>query len=104
MLLLAEMAHRIGNEYTLAIASLSIAAVRTNNMEAKAVLNDACGMLANYAHTHRALRPPCQTEPVDLAEYLSELCRALVRSRFADRGITLGLVGCSVAIASPKSA
>jgi two-component sensor histidine kinase len=103
MLLLAEMAHRIGNEYTLAIASLSAAAHRANGAEARAALENACQMLMYFADTHRALRPPCQTEPIDLAEYLRELCRSLDRSRFADRGVALGLIGCSVAVAPARA-
>jgi two-component sensor histidine kinase len=102
-LLLAEMAHRIGNEYTLAIASLSIAALRANSSEAKAALNDACRMLTYYADTHRALRPPFRTEAIDLAEYLCELCRSLARSRLSDRGVTVGLIGCSVVVAPERA-
>jgi two-component sensor histidine kinase len=102
-LLLAEMAHRIGNEYTLAIASLSTASHRANSVEAKSALDDACQMLMYFADTHRALRPPCQTEPIDLAEYLRELCRSLSRSRFVDQGVTLGLIGRSVAVAPERA-
>jgi two-component sensor histidine kinase len=103
MLLLAEMAHRIGNEYTLAMTSLSLAALRANNSEAKDALDDACRMLKSYADTHRALRPPFQTEAINLAEYLCELCRSLARSRLADRGVTIGLVAYPVALAPERA-
>jgi two-component sensor histidine kinase len=102
-LLLEEIAHRIGNEYTLAIASLSIAAFRVNSSEAKAAFDDACRMLTYFADTHRALRPPCQTDAIDLAEYLCKLCESLARSRLADRGVTLAFIGSSIAVGPERA-
>jgi two-component sensor histidine kinase len=88
-LLVEELTHRIANEYAAAIGSLSLAAARCPDPEARSALAGAAGRLFDYAETHRALLPPHVEGPVELSKYLSVICRAIVRARLAERGVAL---------------
>jgi two-component sensor histidine kinase len=57
-LLLRELAHRVNNEFTSIINTISRAAARSPNSEVKAALNEATEMLHNYVDVHRALKMP----------------------------------------------
>jgi two-component sensor histidine kinase len=91
-LLIAEMEHRVANEYTLAVASLSVAAARTASAEAKEILADVASRLRSYADAHRALQAPMPGGPIDLMAYLRQICHALVRASLCERGIQLTLI------------
>jgi two-component sensor histidine kinase len=91
-LLIAEMEHRVANEYTLAVASLSVAAARTTSAEAKDILADAATRLRSYADAHRALQAPSAGGPIDLTAYLRQICHALVCASLCERGIQLTLI------------
>jgi two-component sensor histidine kinase len=91
-LAVGELNHRVANEYSAAIAWLSIATTRVANPEAKAALIGAASRLRDFAEVHRALQPPMTGEPVSLAEYLRRLCAALIRTKLAERNIGLRLV------------
>jgi two-component sensor histidine kinase len=83
-MLLRELDHRINNQFTTAINSISVAAVRAEGAEAKAVLSDAVELLHGYADVHRALLMPRHGTLIDAARYLRKLCRAL-RAAVLDR-------------------
>jgi two-component sensor histidine kinase len=97
-LLVEEIGHRVANEYAAAIGSLSLAAARCSNAEAKRTLAGVAGRLLDYADAHRALLPPRAAGPVDLGPYLRAACRAIVRARLAERRIALTLVEASIAL------
>jgi two-component sensor histidine kinase len=88
-LLLRELAHRVNNEFTSIINTVSRAAARTPNPEVKAVLNEATEMLHNYVDVHRALKMPELDTPVDAGEYLHRLCDVMRRSKLEQMGIAL---------------
>jgi two-component sensor histidine kinase len=96
LLLIAEMTHRISNEYALAIASISLAAARSASLEVRTALGEAAGRLHDFAEAHRALQAPISSGIVDLSDYLQRLCGALVRASLAERGIRLTFVETSV--------
>jgi two-component sensor histidine kinase len=87
-----EIEHRVVNEYMQAIASILVAAARSSNAEAKAVLSNAAERLHDHAELHRTLQPPVLCGRIDLSEYLRGLCRALSRATLNERGIRLTLV------------
>jgi two-component sensor histidine kinase len=91
-LFVAEMGHRIANEYAFMIASISLAASKSPNLETKAALADVSEHLLDYAEVHRALQPPLGAAPVELSSYLQRLCSALVRATLNRRGIKLTLL------------
>jgi two-component sensor histidine kinase len=88
-LLLRELAHRVNNEFTSIINTISRAAARSPNPEVKAVLNEAMEMLHDYVDVHRALKMPKPDTQVDAAEYLDRLCRVMSRSKLEQIGIDL---------------
>ncbi len=92
LLMVAELEHRIANEYALAVASLSLAAARSKDAETTAALAGAAQRLRDFADAHRALQAPAAPGPADLGDHLQRLCDALVRASLAERGIGLTLV------------
>ncbi|MGA0600269.1 sensor histidine kinase [Caulobacter sp. KR2-114] len=92
LVLLAEMGHRVANEYSLAIASISLAAHRTHHPQARTALDAAAERLRRYASAHRALQAPLGGGAMDLSAYLRELCRAQVQAWLAERNIAVTLV------------
>jgi two-component sensor histidine kinase len=75
LVLVEEFAHRVLNEYTLAIAGLKIAARGICDDTARGQLTDAADRLFAYAHVHRALAMPIETH-CDLADYIGQVCSA----------------------------
>jgi two-component sensor histidine kinase len=90
--LVDEISHRVLNEYTHAIGTLSLAAADATSSEARATLSNVAERLLAYADVHRALRPPRLTEQIDLGQYLQRLCAALTAARLADRGVRLTFI------------
>jgi two-component sensor histidine kinase len=90
-LFLAEMSHRINNEYTAAICMLSVAAAETRSQEAKAALARAGTRLHAYARVHRALQMPHDTTLVDAADCVREVCESISQSKLNARDISLKL-------------
>jgi two-component sensor histidine kinase len=101
-MLVAEIEHRVANEYALAVASISLAAARVTNLEARAALRRTAQRLRNYADVHRSLQAPTVAGNVDLAAYVSQLCRALTRARLDERLVSLSLVAEGVSIESHR--
>jgi len=89
-LLLAEMNHRVANEYALAVASLRLAARRAAP-DAGAALTAACDRLHAHAEAHRAHLAPAG-DRTDLSDYLARLCLSLVRASLAERGVSLRFI------------
>jgi hypothetical protein len=89
--LVDEINHRVINEYSEAIASLSIAASRTPEQDAKAALRRAADRLRDHAASHRALSPPVGGERANLADYIGEICIALTKAMLEERGVHLEL-------------
>jgi len=97
-LFVAEIEHRVANEYALAIASISRAASRSANLEARLALRGTAQRLRDYAAVHRSLQSPAVRGEVDLPAYIGQLCHALSRARLDERCVSLSLVAEDVAI------
>jgi two-component sensor histidine kinase len=91
-LLVAEIEHRVVNEYTQAIAFISASAMLSNSPEVKSVLNGAAEQLRSFAAVHRALQAEFSKAPIDLAQYLRHLCDALSCAILARREINVTLI------------
>ena len=102
-LLLRELAHRVNNEFTSVINTMSRATARSANPEVKAALNEATEMLHSYVDVHRALKLPKPDTQVDAAEYLRRLCTAMSRSTLERMGMGLVLDSATVTLGSERS-
>jgi two-component sensor histidine kinase len=80
-LLLRELNHRINNELTCAICSVSVKAMRSDNVAVKAALLDVVDLLHQCADVHRALHMPDHGRLTDAARYLQQLCFSIKRYR-----------------------
>jgi two-component sensor histidine kinase len=92
LLLVGEISHRVLNEYTHAMVTLSLARAGTTDLMARSALAEAEGRLRAYADVHRALRPPPSGRPRDLGRYLEGVCAALACASLRDRGVRLTLI------------
>lgn len=90
--LVEEINHRVVNEYSEAIAMLSIAAMRTASLDARTMLRDTADRLRDHAETHRALLPPMVEGLVNLADHLGMICSSYTKATLADRGVCLSLI------------
>jgi len=102
LLLVGEISHRVLNEYTQAIATLSLARARTTDLAAKGALAAAEGRLRAYADVHRALRPPSSGPPCDLGTYLEGVCAALSCASLRERGVRLMLMPSEAMLAADR--
>src|SRR5260370_2544818 len=73
-LLLRELNHRIKNELTSAICTVSAKAVQSDSVAVKAALLDVVDLLHQCADVHRALNMPDQARLTHAAKYLQQLC------------------------------
>ena len=89
--LVEEINHRVVNEYSEAIAMLSIAAARTSSGDAREALRDTADRLRDHAETHRALMPPMVAGRANLADHIAAICKTYVKATLADRGVHLTL-------------
>ena len=101
-LLLAEMEHRVINEYAVAISTISAAASRSSDADVRATLADAARRLGRYAAAHRALQLPTAGGSLDLSEYLRRLCVARTEAGLAERGIQLILIEQQVSLEAER--
>lgn len=90
--LIEEISHRVLNEYTHAIATLSLAAAEIGDAKARLALAAVADRLRAHAELHRALRRPGDCEPSDLGVYLQALCAALSTAILKDRDIALTFI------------
>jgi two-component sensor histidine kinase len=91
-LLLAELTHRINNEFTSAVCIISRAAARSDNDDVKATLATVAERLMDYALVHRALQMPAESTEIDASAFMRELCAAISKSKLADLGIEMSFV------------
>jgi two-component sensor histidine kinase len=90
MLHVAELLHRIGNDYTRAILFASLRAANASSNEARSALNEIVNHLQATAEMHRVLRPPSVVGSADLTDPIARLCRAQTDvSEFRRRRIDL---------------
>ena len=89
MFLVEEITHRVLNEYAEAIATLRLAAAETPHLQSRGTLASAVRRLRAHAEAHRALQPPVTERPVELAQYLTEVCGCLVDAQLSESGIWL---------------
>jgi two-component sensor histidine kinase len=87
--LLEEISHRVANEYSEAIATLRLAAAAAGNRQVGATLGAVARQLGAHAEAHRALRAPAAEGPVDLADYIAQVCAALTEASLAPFGVRL---------------
>ena len=99
LLYVAELLHRVSNEYASAISLASVMASRASSHEAKSALETVIEHLVQLATAHRVLLPPVVDGTVDLGDYLTRLCQAKVAAELERRGTTLRLaVGSPLAL------
>jgi two-component sensor histidine kinase len=80
-LLLRELNHRIKNELTSAIYTISARAVQSDSVAVKAALLDVVELLHQCGDVHRALHMPVQGRLTDAASYLQQLCFSITKYR-----------------------
>ena len=90
-LYVAELTHRVTNEYASAASALRIAATRASTDEARSAILEATRRLGAFAAAHALLRPPIVAGQVDFAEHLLKLSRAVAAARFQDRPVNLSI-------------
>jgi two-component sensor histidine kinase len=88
-MLLSEYSHRVNNEFAAAIAVVSVAAARSSNEQARAVLAAVETQLSGYVQVHHVLQMPEDSTKIDAGVYLRRLCQAISRSKLDARGIEL---------------
>ena len=80
-LLLRELNHRINNELTSAICTITVKAMESDNVAVKAALLDVVELLHQCADVHRALHMPDREGLTDVAKYLQQLCFSMTKYR-----------------------
>ena len=91
-LLLAELNHRILNEYACLVGAVSLAILHAENDEAKVALSAVAEKLQHCANIHRNLRRPDVNAPIDAEAYLRTLCLSISRAKLDRLKIELVLV------------
>jgi two-component sensor histidine kinase len=89
LLVVEEISHRVVNEFTIAIASLSQEASRIVDADARAALQRVAGRLAAFADAHRALHSPKEASALNLRDYLNRLFAALSHASLQDHSVKL---------------
>jgi len=102
LVLLLELNHRVNNEFASAINLVSVAAVRTDNVEVKTALSNVVELLHRHADVHRALKMPDRNAVIDATAYLQTLCRSMSRSKLDRAGIKLVLAADTVWLESER--
>ena len=88
-LLLRELNHRVNNELTSTICTISAKAVKSDDVAVKAALLDVVDLLHGYADVHKALRMPDPGHLTDAASYLQHLCFSITKYRLDRLSIRL---------------
>ena len=86
LLYVAELLHRVSNEYASAISLASVMASRTSSPEARSALKTVIEHLVQLASAHRVLLPPVVDGTVDLGAYLARLCQAKAAAELSAAG------------------
>jgi two-component sensor histidine kinase len=90
--LIDEISHRVVNEYTEAICALGLAASASRNMDVQLALTSAANRLRAQVEAHRALQAPVADGPMDLADYVGQLCACLTKAPLAECGVRLTVI------------
>lgn len=88
--LVEEISHRVVNEFSEAIAMITLAA-RGESGTVRTALEQAADRLRVHARSHSALLPPRTEGLMDLAEHLEGVCGAMSGAFIADKGNRLML-------------
>jgi two-component sensor histidine kinase len=80
-LLLRELDHRIKNELTSAIYTVSAKAVQSDSVAVKAALLDVVDLLHQWGDVHQALHMPEHGRLTDAARYLQQVCFSITKYR-----------------------
>jgi two-component sensor histidine kinase len=97
-----EMTHRVSNEFASAISLVSLEAMRSGDRQVQAALSSVRQILERYAHVHRALQMPDVGTTIDVADYLSHLCKAVSRSKLESRKIRIVIGAQPVKLTSER--
>ena len=87
--LIDEISHRVVNEYTEAICALGLAASAARDARAQLALTAAANRLRAQVEAHRALQAPIIDGPMDLADYVGQLCACLAKAPLTENGLRL---------------
>jgi len=85
--LIDEISHRVVNEYTDAICALGLAATASRDMRVQLALTSAAIRLRAHAEAHRALQAPTIDGPMDLVDYVGQVCTCLTKASLVERGV-----------------
>lgn len=91
LVLVAEISHRVVNEYALAIAGIRVVAQNAASIEVREILGSTAARLHAFAEAHRALQAPRPDKEVDVTDYLKRLCETLTVAFLRERGVHLTL-------------
>ena len=91
LLYVAELLHRVKNEYAKLIALASVLASRSPSEETKGALEKVIECLTRFAKIHQLLSPPTFDGVTDLGGYLTRLCKFTVAPELDRRAISLHL-------------
>ena len=101
--LLEEISHRVANEYAEAIATLRLAAAEAGNAQARAALGNVAMRLRAHADAHRALLAPAARGPVDLVDYVGQVCASMTLASLAPSGVRLLVEADEIWLESDRS-
>jgi len=80
LLHIAELLHRVGNDYTRTVSLASLMASKASTDEARLALNKVADHLQIIAKTNKVLRPPSGDELVDFTDAVARLCRVMAEA------------------------
>jgi two-component sensor histidine kinase len=80
LLHVAELLHRVDNDYTRTVSFASLMASKASTDEARSALNEVANYLQITAKTHKILRPPSNDEFVDFTDAVARLCQAIAET------------------------
>lgn len=100
--LVEEINHRVVNEYSEAIATLHLAASRSDDDRIKRELDRVTGRLHDHAQAHRALMPPRADADANLADYVGRICNSFAQATLAERGILLMLDAADITLSADR--
>jgi two-component sensor histidine kinase len=89
--LIDEISHRVVNEYTEAICALGQAATASRDIRVQLALTSAASRLRAQVEAHRALQAPIVEGPMDLGEYVGQLCACLAKAPLGENGMRLSV-------------
>jgi two-component sensor histidine kinase len=98
MLMVAEISHRVVNEYTAAICGLRVAASSIDDERARNAIERAASRLTRSAEAHRALCMPRQSPTFQASAYLEKVCDAVLATWPQDQEIDMTFIDREVVL------